>query len=221
MASATSRSASVPVGENLSLARPTALSLLSTMAQLLVRDIEGEVVRELKVRAARHGRSAEEEHRQILREALRSKGRRSPSRSSCSRCPTSERIGTSSGPRTAVARSSFELPARYQRHLRAAQGGASRAATSPAGSLALAEEEIYLSVLTIGEIRRGVESVRRRDPDSAAALDSWLSRLTEAHRDRILLVDRAIAEEWGRMSVPDPLPVVDGLLAATAKGRRA
>jgi len=81
----------------------------------------------------------------------------------------------------------------------------------------LAEEEIYLSVLTLGEIRRGVESVRRRDPDSAAALDSWLARLSEAHRDRVLLVDRAIAEEWGRMSAPDPLPVVDGLLAATAK----
>ncbi len=45
-----------------------------TMAQLLVRDIETEVVRELKVRAARHGRSAEEEHRQILREALGPKG---------------------------------------------------------------------------------------------------------------------------------------------------
>lgn len=44
------------------------------MAQLLVRDIETEVVSELKVRAARHGRSAEEEHRQILREALSSKG---------------------------------------------------------------------------------------------------------------------------------------------------
>lgn len=44
------------------------------MAQLLVRDIEGDVVRELKLRAAQHGRSAEEEHRQILREALRSKG---------------------------------------------------------------------------------------------------------------------------------------------------
>ncbi|HEY8501088.1 MAG TPA: hypothetical protein VIL21_00240, partial [Solirubrobacterales bacterium] len=42
--------------------------------QLLVRDIETEVVRELKVRAARHGRSAEEEHRQILREALGPKG---------------------------------------------------------------------------------------------------------------------------------------------------
>ena len=81
----------------------------------------------------------------------------------------------------------------------------------------LADEEIYLSVLTIGEIRRGVESVRRRDPDSAAALDSWLARLAEAHRERILPVDRTIAEEWGRMNVPDPLPVVDGLLAATAK----
>jgi predicted nucleic acid-binding protein len=81
----------------------------------------------------------------------------------------------------------------------------------------LADEEIFLSVLTIGEIRRGVENVRRRDPDSAAALDSWVARLGEAHRDRILPVDRSIAEEWGRMNVPDPLPVVDGLLAATAK----
>jgi toxin FitB len=81
----------------------------------------------------------------------------------------------------------------------------------------LADEKIYLSVLTIGEIRRGIESVRRRDPDSALALDSWLARLSEDHRDRILPVDRAIAEEWGRMNVPDPLPVIDGLLAATAK----
>jgi len=81
----------------------------------------------------------------------------------------------------------------------------------------LDDEEIYLSVLTIGEIRRGIESVRRRDPDSAAALDSWLARLDEAHGDRILAVDQTVAEEWGRMNVPDPLPVVDGLLAATAR----
>jgi predicted nucleic acid-binding protein len=81
----------------------------------------------------------------------------------------------------------------------------------------IADEEIFLSALTIGEIRRGVESVRRRDPDSAAALDSWLARLNELHHDRIVPVDRPIAEEWGRMNVPDPLPVVDGLLAATAR----
>lgn len=81
----------------------------------------------------------------------------------------------------------------------------------------IADEEIFLSVVTIGEIRRGVESVRRRDPDSAASLDRWLARLSEAHGERIIPVDRAIAEEWGRMNVPDPLPVIDGLLAATAR----
>lgn len=80
-----------------------------------------------------------------------------------------------------------------------------------------AAEEIFLSVLTIGEIRRGIESVRRRDPDSAAALDRWLNLLSEAHGDRVVPIDRAITEEWGRMNVPDPLPVVDGLLAATAR----
>lgn len=81
----------------------------------------------------------------------------------------------------------------------------------------LADEEVFLSVLTIGEIRRGIENVRRRDADSAAALDRWLALLSEAHGDRILPIDRAIAEEWGRMNVPDPLPVIDGLLAATAR----
>jgi toxin FitB len=81
----------------------------------------------------------------------------------------------------------------------------------------VAEEEIFFSVLTIGGIRRGIESVRRRDSDSAASLDRWLALLSEAHSDRILLIDRSIAEEWGRMNVPDPLPVIDGLLAATAK----
>lgn len=44
------------------------------MAQLLVRDIESDLARELKLRAARHGRSAEEEHREILRGALRRPG---------------------------------------------------------------------------------------------------------------------------------------------------
>jgi predicted nucleic acid-binding protein len=82
---------------------------------------------------------------------------------------------------------------------------------------ALADEEVFLSVLTIGEIRRGIESIRRRDPDAGAALDSWLGRIYGAHRNRIVGVDQAITEEWGRMNVPDPLPVVDGLLAATAK----
>jgi predicted nucleic acid-binding protein len=80
----------------------------------------------------------------------------------------------------------------------------------------LAEEDLYLSVLTIGEIRKGVESIRLRDRRSAASLDRWLHELVEAHRERILPVDAAVAEGWGRLNVLDPLPVVDGLLAATA-----
>lgn len=74
-------------------------------------------------------------------------------------------------------------------------------------------------MLTLGEIRRGIESIRRRDPEAGKALESWLGRLCEAHADRLLPLDRAIAEEWGRLNVPDPLPVVDGLLAATARVR--
>lgn len=80
---------------------------------------------------------------------------------------------------------------------------------------ALADGEIYLSVLTIGEIRRGIEAIRRRDPAAGIALESWLGRVHEAHGDQVIQIDRAIAEEWGRMNVP--LPAVDGLLAATAK----
>lgn len=74
-------------------------------------------------------------------------------------------------------------------------------------------------LFTIGEIRRGVDNIRRRDPHAAASLDGWLLRLQAENVDRILPVDRAAAEEWGRLNVPDPIPVIDGLLAATAKVR--
>ena len=78
-------------------------------------------------------------------------------------------------------------------------------------------DAIFLSVLTIGEIRRGIESLRRRDLPSARALDGWVHRIVTEHHARVLPVDLPIVEEWGRLSVPDPLPVIDGLLAATAK----
>jgi len=80
----------------------------------------------------------------------------------------------------------------------------------------LAEEEVYLSVLTVGEIRNGIERIRRRDRRAATALDRWLRTLVRDYEDRLLPVDRAVAEQWGRLNVPDPVPVVDGLLAATA-----
>jgi predicted nucleic acid-binding protein len=80
----------------------------------------------------------------------------------------------------------------------------------------VADEDAFLSVLTIGEIRRGIDSIARRDPKSAAALDRWFRTLIDHFAERLLVVDSAIAGEWGRMNVPDPLPVIDGLLAATA-----
>lgn len=49
------------------------------------------------------------------------------------------------------------------------------------------------------------------------ALERWLRRLVAEHGDRLLPVDVEVAEEWGRLNVPQPLPVIDALLAATAK----
>ncbi|HMG54147.1 MAG TPA: type II toxin-antitoxin system VapC family toxin, partial [Kofleriaceae bacterium] len=72
------------------------------------------------------------------------------------------------------------------------------------------------SVLVIGELRQGVERLRRRDPTAAAALDRWLRELVQHHADRTLPVDADVTDRWGRLNVPDPLPAVDGLLAATA-----
>ena len=79
--------------------------------------------------------------------------------------------------------------------------------------------ELYLSVLVVGEIRRGIERLKRRDPDQAEIYEAWLGTVLHDYADRVLPVDAETADEWGRMSVPDPVPVVDGLMAATAKVR--
>ncbi len=83
----------------------------------------------------------------------------------------------------------------------------------------VSDDEIYLSVLTTGEIRKGIENVRRRDPEGAASLEGWLYRILNDFADRVLSIDIPIADEWARLNVPDPLPVIDGLIAATAKVR--
>jgi hypothetical protein len=78
------------------------------------------------------------------------------------------------------------------------------------------EEDLFTSVLVLGEIRRGIESIRRRDPTAAVALEQWLLRVTTTFSDRILEVDARVADRWGFLNVPDPMPTIDGLLAATA-----
>jgi len=81
----------------------------------------------------------------------------------------------------------------------------------------VAEDDLWLSALVLGEVRKGVEQARRRDPRKAAALEAWLVDVVSGFGDRVLPVDAAVAGEWGRMNAIRPLPVIDALLAATAK----
>ncbi len=78
------------------------------------------------------------------------------------------------------------------------------------------QERLYLSALVIGELWQGIESIRRRDSIAAARLESWFSVVVSDFEENILPVDAAVAVRWGALNVPDRLPTVDGLLAATA-----
>jgi len=79
------------------------------------------------------------------------------------------------------------------------------------------DASLYLSVLVIGEIRSGIEKARPKDAVKANALEQWLIAVGTAFGERILPVDRDVADEWGRLNAGRRLPVIDGLLAATAK----
>jgi predicted nucleic acid-binding protein len=81
----------------------------------------------------------------------------------------------------------------------------------------VSDEELFVSVLVVGEIQQGVTRLRKKDPRQAAVYEAWLRRLRKEFADRILAVSQDIALEWGRLSAGDPLPVVDGLIAATAR----
>jgi predicted nucleic acid-binding protein len=81
----------------------------------------------------------------------------------------------------------------------------------------VADEEIHLSVLVVGELRRGIEAIRVRDSRAAQSLDRWLRRLLSDFGERLLPVDENVADEWGRMNAAAPRSAVDSLLAATAK----
>lgn len=82
---------------------------------------------------------------------------------------------------------------------------------------AVEDRDLFLSVLTLGEIRRGIEGIRHRDPAKAATLERWLRDVSEAFGARIIGVDLAVVDAWGRMSAARSVPVIDALLAATAQ----
>lgn len=76
--------------------------------------------------------------------------------------------------------------------------------------------ELFISTLVLGEIRKGAEKCRAREPQKAIILMSWLDQIAKGFNARLLGVDRDVALEWGRISATRTFPIVDGLLAATA-----
>ncbi|HEY3716677.1 MAG TPA: type II toxin-antitoxin system VapC family toxin [Jatrophihabitantaceae bacterium] len=76
--------------------------------------------------------------------------------------------------------------------------------------------ERHLSVLTLGELRRWVELRRRTDTVAAGALERWVGEIVASYGRRIVPVTLEVAQRWGLLGVPDPVPDIDGLLAATA-----
>jgi toxin FitB len=81
------------------------------------------------------------------------------------------------------------------------------------------DNEIFLSVLVVGEIRQGIERVRPRDSKQARGLERWLDEVVESFGDRILPLDQSAAQRWGRINARYTLPVIDSLMAATALAR--
>lgn len=76
---------------------------------------------------------------------------------------------------------------------------------------------LYLSVVTIGELRTGVERLRHRgDTGQAKRLERWLRQVTTTYADAILSIDAEIAHVWGRLRVPNPENPLDKQIAATA-----
>jgi predicted nucleic acid-binding protein len=76
---------------------------------------------------------------------------------------------------------------------------------------------IYVSVVTLGEIMKGIVPKLRSDPPLAASLMLWLERLRHEHAGRILPIDDHVALRWGRLAAERPRGMADGLIAATAQ----
>lgn len=84
-------------------------------------------------------------------------------------------------------------------------------------SVAKSDAEVYLSVVTVGELRRGVELIRHRgDSLQADLLETWLQTALSGYAQNILDVDEEVGQVWGRLRVPHPEHALDKLIAATA-----
>ena len=76
--------------------------------------------------------------------------------------------------------------------------------------------DLYLSVVTVGEIERGIVLQRTRDPGFATALASWLDRVLALYGERVLPFDLQIARRWGQLSAALGNDSADLMISATA-----
>jgi hypothetical protein len=76
--------------------------------------------------------------------------------------------------------------------------------------------DLFISAMTLGEIAKGVALRARQNPTQAASLEEWLRATRVKYINQIVFIDADIAEAWGRLATKRTLPIVDGLLAATA-----
>lgn len=77
-------------------------------------------------------------------------------------------------------------------------------------------EQHFISVLSLGEIRKGIESLRRKSPDRCPPFENWLDRLIADYEETILSISEEVADRWGRLNAERSQPVIDSLIAATA-----
>ena len=78
-------------------------------------------------------------------------------------------------------------------------------------------EAVYLSVVTVGELRRGIELIRLRgDAEQATLLEDWLTIVLDEYADNVIAFDADAAQIWGRLRVPNPEHAFDKQIAATA-----
>lgn len=98
-----------------------------------------------------------------------------------------------------------------------ARGAEELRAAAVAWLRAVDPDALFLSIITLGEIAKGIAIRQRTDPMAAASLDSWLSGLRGGYAHRILAIDDAVAMAWGQLTARRTLPVPDGLIAATAR----
>jgi predicted nucleic acid-binding protein len=79
-------------------------------------------------------------------------------------------------------------------------------------------DRLHVSVLTLGEIEQGIARVRSRgDLHQASTLERWLREVETGFEGRVLPVTLSVAAAWGRQQYVRPLPVIDALIAATAR----